>query len=269
MRTHNKVDTQDQFEPTLIGRAVGVRSLMPKSPGKGQSSKIPENKSSKITGSFPQKRNQLMLQWLKCKNNCTFRFIINLYENMSFLFTVLVPKLPFSFQQNINQTYCFKRHLANDLFEKNGVLSKWGRINTRWFKVTFWSPSWSSLSHSKGHLTIPKRSQRIARYKLYCQHFHHGGNIITLRSAWHACDKSSHPGHSVATAASPGFEAMSWGARTLVRFFSLPSRRLGTSFFFSFFSTSLMSFCLESSWLRSSMSASMSKVDSLNPQSFH
>ena len=96
--------------------------------GKDNQAKIPENKSSKITGSFPQKRNQLMLQWLKCKNNCTFRFIINLYENMSFLFTVLVPKLPFSFQQNINQTYCFKRHLANDLFEKNGVLSKWGRI---------------------------------------------------------------------------------------------------------------------------------------------
>ena len=33
MRTHNKVDTQDRFEPTLIGRAVGIRSLMPKSPG--------------------------------------------------------------------------------------------------------------------------------------------------------------------------------------------------------------------------------------------
>ena len=39
--------------------------------------------------------------------------------------------------------------------------------------------------------------------------------------------------------------------------------------FVSFFSTSLMSFCLESSWLCSSMSASISKVDSLNPQSFH
>jgi len=32
-RTHNKVDTQDRFEPTLIGRAVGIGSLMPKSPG--------------------------------------------------------------------------------------------------------------------------------------------------------------------------------------------------------------------------------------------
>ena len=34
---------------------------------------------------------------------------------------------------------------------------------SRWFKVTFWSPSWTSLSLLKGHLTIPKRSQRIAR----------------------------------------------------------------------------------------------------------
>ena len=33
----------------------------------------------------------------------------------------------------------------------------------RWFKVTFWYPSWRSLSHWKDHLTIPKRSQRIAR----------------------------------------------------------------------------------------------------------
>ncbi len=37
-------------------------------------------------------------------------------------------------------------------------------LYTRWFKVTFWFPSWRSLSPLKGHLTIPKRSQRIARY---------------------------------------------------------------------------------------------------------
>ena len=30
--------------------------------------------------------------------------------------------------------------------------------------VTFLSPSWRSLNHLKGHLTIPKRAQRIARY---------------------------------------------------------------------------------------------------------
>ena len=29
--------------------------------------------------------------------------------------------------------------------------------------VTFWSPIWRSLNHLKGHLTMPKRSQRIAR----------------------------------------------------------------------------------------------------------
>ena len=35
--------------------------------------------------------------------------------------------------------------------------------NTRWFKVTFSSPSWRSLNLWKGHLDTPKRSQRIAR----------------------------------------------------------------------------------------------------------
>ena len=33
----------------------------------------------------------------------------------------------------------------------------------RWFKVTFLSRGWRSLNPWKGHLTIPKRSQRIAR----------------------------------------------------------------------------------------------------------
>ena len=35
-----------------------------------------------------------------------------------------------------------------------------------WFKVTFWFPSWRSLNHLKGHLTILKRSRRIARYSM-------------------------------------------------------------------------------------------------------
>ena len=52
-------------------------------------------------------------------------------------------------------------------------LGNWGNVCnisiyensfTRWVKVTFWSPSWRSLDLWKGHLTIPKRSQRIARY---------------------------------------------------------------------------------------------------------
>ena len=38
------------------------------------------------------------------------------------------------------------------------------KIITRWFKVTFSCPSWRSLNPWKGHLTIPKRSQRIARH---------------------------------------------------------------------------------------------------------
>ena len=40
-------------------------------------------------------------------------------------------------------------------------------LESRWFKVTFWFPSWRSLSPLKGHLTIPKRSQRIARIDEY------------------------------------------------------------------------------------------------------
>ena len=38
------------------------------------------------------------------------------------------------------------------------------KVFARWFKVTFWFSSWRSLSPSKGHLTIPKRPQRIARW---------------------------------------------------------------------------------------------------------
>ena len=57
-------------------------------------------------------------------------------------------------------------------------LDKWKfrwNIRTRWFKVTFWYPSWRSLSPLKGHLTIPKRSQRIAR-KFEC--YIHLSNFI-------------------------------------------------------------------------------------------
>ena len=51
------------------------------------------------------------------------------------------------------------------------------KTTARWFKVTYWSPIWRSLNHLKGHLTIPKRSQRIASKKwchkpsgLVCSH---------------------------------------------------------------------------------------------------
>ena len=38
-------------------------------------------------------------------------------------------------------------------------------VHTRWFKVTFLSPIVGAhLDLAKGRLTIPKRSQRIARY---------------------------------------------------------------------------------------------------------
>ena len=40
---------------------------------------------------------------------------------------------------------------------------------TRWFKVTFWFPSWRSLNLWKGHLTISKRAQRTARYISYSE----------------------------------------------------------------------------------------------------
>ena len=35
--------------------------------------------------------------------------------------------------------------------------------SSRWFKVTFWFPSWRWFTPSKGHFTIPKKSQRITR----------------------------------------------------------------------------------------------------------
>ena len=46
---------------------------------------------------------------------------------------------------------------------KNHHLNK----SPRWFKVTFSSPIWRSLNHLKGHLTIPKRSQRISRPRFF------------------------------------------------------------------------------------------------------
>ena len=52
-------------------------------------------------------------------------------------------------------------------FTAGGNLKPYGEtkigISSRWFNVTFLSPSWRSLNLQKGHLTIPKRSQWIAR----------------------------------------------------------------------------------------------------------
>ena len=48
------------------------------------------------------------------------------------------------------------------------------KFTTKWFKVTFLFPSWRSLDLWRGHLTIPKRSQSIARYPLFfLNDFHH------------------------------------------------------------------------------------------------
>ena len=62
-------------------------------------------------------------------------------------------------RKRTNMTMGKKKQSFEDVSSiKNGVL-----FHSRWFKVTFWSPSWRSLNLWRGHLTIPKRSQRIAR----------------------------------------------------------------------------------------------------------
>ena len=55
--------------------------------------------------------------------------------------------------------------LSHEVLQEDSNIWK-QNVSTRWVKVTFWSPSWRSLSLWKGHLTIPKRSQRIARQKM-------------------------------------------------------------------------------------------------------
>ena len=66
--------------------------------------------------------------------------------------------------------------LSHEVLQQDSNIWK-QNVSTRWVKVTFWSPSWRSLNLFwspswrslnlwKGHLTIPKRSQRIARQKM-------------------------------------------------------------------------------------------------------
>ena len=65
-------------------------------------------------------------------------------------------------------------------------------IPTRWFKVSFWSPSWRSLNLWKGHVfTIPKRSQRIARQIL--------SSFTTLPQVFQPPSKVSHGATKLAT----------------------------------------------------------------------
>ena len=51
--------------------------------------------------------------------------------------------------------------------------------------MTFLSPSWRSLSPLKGHLTIPKRSQRITRSKVFGQVIQEGDLFIPKRWVGH------------------------------------------------------------------------------------
>ena len=50
-----------------------------------------------------------------------------------------------------------------DLGETSYILKREILHTTMEFKLTFLPPSWRSLGLSKGHLTIPTRSQRLAR----------------------------------------------------------------------------------------------------------
>ena len=54
---------------------------------------------------------------------------------------------------------------------RTGGSCNWPKISTtRWFKVAFLSPSWRSLNLWSGHLSIPKRSQRLlGRYEFGCK----------------------------------------------------------------------------------------------------
>ena len=63
-----------------------------------------------------------------------------------------------SSERRQKQSLCFRdpwTHFQESIREEESM--------ARWFKVTFWSPSWRSLSLWKGHLTIPKRSLWITR----------------------------------------------------------------------------------------------------------
>ena len=62
--------------------------------------------------------------------------------------------------------------LGSEMPQKGVVMTpktyqNWTTSCTRWFKVTFLYPIWRSLNLWKGHLTIPKRSHRIARQEKF------------------------------------------------------------------------------------------------------
>ena len=51
----------------------------------------------------------------------------------------------------------FRQHAAGGGPTEKGRSHGWLMLLTRWFKVTFWSPSWRSLNLSKRSLNHPKR----------------------------------------------------------------------------------------------------------------
>ena len=71
---------------------------------------------------------------------------------------------PESFQPGTRSTWMgtwmglSDRPFKTSLGQKNPQMYRFIYIYTRWFKVTLLSPIWRSLSHWKGHLTIPKGS---------------------------------------------------------------------------------------------------------------
>ena len=73
-----------------------------------------------------------------------------------------------------------------DVFWREGVLYHTSTAIVEriylWFKMTFWFPSWRSLNLWKGHLNIPKRSQRIARMTM-SRHFF-CGRVLCLTASF-------------------------------------------------------------------------------------
>ena len=88
---------------------------------------------------------------------CIYR---GLYYKLSSYMGVVIShyKDPFKTTTIMERKVFVRGWCLGGLFLNGGEV----KLYTRRFKVTLWSPSWRSLNLWKGHLTIPKRSQRIA-----------------------------------------------------------------------------------------------------------
>ena len=87
---------------------------------------------------------------------CIYR---GLYYKLSSYMGVVISHFKDPFKTTIMERKVFVRGWCLGGLFLNGGEEK---LYTRRFKVTLWSRSWRSLNLWKGHLTIPKRSQRIA-----------------------------------------------------------------------------------------------------------